>query len=83
MPPTPEQPIFHGHVKFFKGDKGVGALVSPDVPNDVWIHFSCIETREHRGYRTFEAGQRVEFQYEDVPQDSFRCRATWARALEP
>ena len=34
-----------GTVKFFKEDKGWGAISSPDLPDgfDAWVHFSAIE----------------------------------------
>jgi hypothetical protein len=41
-------------------------------------HFSVIEMD---GYRALEPGDHVEFTYEQVQQDSFRCRATRVRKL--
>ena len=70
----------HGTVKFFKPEKGWGAISSPDLPEgfDAWVHFSAIEMP---GFRALEAGDRVEFTYEQVQQDSFRFRATRVRKL--
>lgn len=70
----------HGTVKFFKPEKGWGAIASPDLPEgcDAWVHFSVIEMY---GYRALEAGDRVEFSYEEVQQDSFRFRATRVRKV--
>jgi cold shock protein len=69
-----------GTVKFFKADKGYGAIASPDLPDglDAWVHFSAIEMD---GYRFLEAGDQVEFGYEAAQQDSFRFVATWVRKL--
>ena len=63
----------HGTVKFFKPDKGWGAITSPDLPDgfDAWVHFSAIEMD---GYRSLNAGDPVEFDYEPVEQDSFPVR---------
>jgi cold shock protein len=69
-----------GTVKFFKADKGYGAIASPDLPDgfDAWVHFSAIEMD---GYRFLEAGDQVEFGYQAAQQDSFRFVATWVRKL--
>jgi cold shock CspA family protein len=44
-----------GTVKFYKEDKGYGAIASPDLPDgfDAWVHFSAIEGD---GYRSLEVG---------------------------
>jgi len=70
----------HGTVKFFKPDKGWGAITSPDLPDgfDAWVHFSAIEME---GYRSLNAGDSVEFDYEPAEQDSFRFVATRVRKL--
>jgi cold shock protein len=70
----------HGTVKFFKPKKGWGAISSPALPDglDAWVHFSAIEGD---GFRALEAGDRVDFEYEAVTQDSFRFRVTRVRKL--
>jgi CspA family cold shock protein len=70
----------HGTVKFFKPDKGWGAVTSPELPDgfDAWVHFSAIEMD---GYRSLNPGDPVEFDYEPAEQDSFRYVATRARKL--
>jgi len=70
----------HGTVKFFKPGKGWGAITSPDLPDgfDAWVHFSAIEME---GYRSLNAGDPVEFDYEPAEQDSFRFVATNVRKL--
>jgi CspA family cold shock protein len=69
-----------GTVKFFKAEKGWGAISSPELPDgcDTWVHFSAIEGE---GFRMLTEGERVEFGYEQVRQDSFRYRATWVRKV--
>lgn len=73
--------VARGVVKFFKAEKGWGAISCDGLPNgqDVWIHFSDIEGT---GYRVLEAGDVVDFDYEPARQDSFNFRATRARRLE-
>lgn len=69
-----------GTVKFYNAERGWGAISSPDLPPglDAWVHFSAIEMD---GYHSLEAGDRVEFDYEQVRQDSFHYRATRVRKL--
>lgn len=69
-----------GTVKFFRADKGWGAISSPDIPDgsDAWVHFSVIAMD---GFRELAAGDHVEFSYEQAQQDSFRYRATVVRKL--
>jgi CspA family cold shock protein len=71
-----------GKVKFYKPDKGYGAIASPDLPDgfDAWVHFSAIEMD---GFRFLDAGDLVEFDYEPAHQDSFRFVATRVRKLSP
>ncbi len=71
-----------GVVKFFKAEKGWGAIASDDLPagHDAFVHFSVIEGS---GYRALTAGDVVEFDYEPARQDSFSFRATRARHVAP
>jgi cold shock protein len=46
-----------GTVKFFNAEKGFG-FISRDGGNDLFVHFSQIQTH---GYKTLEEGQAVEF----------------------
>jgi CspA family cold shock protein len=71
-----------GVVKFFKAEKGWGAITADGFPpgQDVWVHYSAIEAT---GYRALSAGDVVEFDYERGRQDSFNYRATRARHVEP
>jgi CspA family cold shock protein len=69
-----------GTVKFFKPDRGYGAISSPELPDglDAWVRFSVIEMD---GYRALDAGDPVEFDYEAAQQDSFRFCVTRVRKL--
>jgi CspA family cold shock protein len=69
-----------GTVKFYRQEKGWGAIASPELPDglDAWVHFSVIEMD---GYRSLDEGDQVEFDYEAAQQDSFRFRATRVRRL--
>jgi cold shock protein len=46
-----------GTVKWFNADKGYG-FISPESGEDVFVHFSAIQTA---GYRSLDEGQAVEF----------------------
>jgi CspA family cold shock protein len=69
-----------GTVKFFKADKGYGAISSSELPDglDAWVHFSAIEMD---GYRSLDAGDRVEFDYKPAQQDTFQFVATRVRKI--
>jgi CspA family cold shock protein len=69
-----------GTVKFFKAEKGWGAIASDALPagRDAWVHFSVIDLP---GYRFLEEGQAVKFAVEQAKQDSFDYRATYVRPL--
>lgn len=68
-----------GTVKFFKSEKGWGAISSPELPTgmDAFVHFSDIVGN---GFRELAAGQDVEFHCEPAVQDSFRFRAVEVQA---
>ncbi|MCA0294970.1 MAG: cold shock domain-containing protein [Actinobacteria bacterium] len=69
-----------GVVKFWRSEKGWGAISSDDLPagRDAWAHFSMIEAD---GFRDLHEGQAVEFTYDARRQDSFDFVANWVRAL--
>lgn len=79
-PTCSDRRLATGVVKFYKAEKGWGAISSPELPDglDAFVHFSAIEAE---GYKAFEQGDQVEFDYEPAQQDSFRFRATRARRL--
>jgi CspA family cold shock protein len=82
--PPPEEPIgekgsAEGIVKWYKVDKGYGCISCEFTrPWDIWCHFTSIEGH---GFRSLEAGQRVDVHYERRDQDSFRYVATRVVAL--
>jgi len=54
-----------GTVKWFNADKGFGFINIDDSSEDVFVHFSAIESS---GYRSLNENQRVEF---DVTQGQY------------
>lgn len=69
-----------GVVKFFKEEKGWGAITSSELPagQDAFVHFSVIEGS---GYRALHAGDVVDFDYAPARQDSFAFVATRSRRV--
>lgn len=69
-----------GTVKFFKAEKGWGAIASDDLPpgRDAWVGFGVIDMP---GYRFLEEGQAVKFAFEPARQDRFDFVATYVRPL--
>ena len=62
-----EEQKYTGAVKWFSALKGYG-FIEPEqdgFQKDVFVHFSAIQDD---GFRTLEAGQRVEFGVEDHPK---------------
>ena len=72
-----------GTVKQWNDDHGWGVLTSPEVPGEVWAHFSHIVDDDDTGYRSLSDRQRVRFDYERYPpgQDGYFLRATWVVGL--
>ncbi|HIT74221.1 MAG TPA: cold-shock protein [Candidatus Avipropionibacterium avicola] len=48
-----------GTVKWFNAEKGYGFIAVDDGGQDVFVHFSAINST---GFRSLEEGQRVEFE---------------------
>ncbi|HLU43569.1 MAG TPA: cold-shock protein [Natronosporangium sp.] len=54
-----------GTVKWFNAEKGFGFISVDGGGEDVFVHFSAIQSN---GYRTLEENQRVEFQVTHGPK---------------
>jgi CspA family cold shock protein len=65
-----------GTAVVWHGEEGWGILRSPDVPSDVWCHFSAIR---QDGYRELIAGEQVSFTYQAVEQDGYHYAADEVR----
>ena len=48
-----------GTVKWFNAEKGFGFITPADGGQDLFVHFSAIQTD---GYRSLDEGQPVEFE---------------------
>lgn len=48
-----------GTVKWFNAEKGFGFITPDEGGQDLFAHYSAIDSR---GYRSLEEGQRVEFE---------------------
>ena len=48
-----------GTVKWFNAEKGYGFISQDDGGDDVFVHFSAIQSN---GYRSLDENQRVEFE---------------------
>lgn len=54
-----------GIVKWFNAEKGFGFIQQDGGGDDVFVHFSAIQTS---GYRSLEENQRVEFEITQGPK---------------
>lgn len=70
-----------GIVKFWKADKGWGAIMSDALPGggDAFAHFSAIVGD---GYRDLHDGDVVDFDFVAARQDSFQFQATRVAFVE-
>ncbi|MEA4891259.1 MAG: cold-shock protein [Peptococcaceae bacterium] len=62
----------NGTVKWFNADKGFGFITNDNGGDDVFVHFSAIQSD---GYRSLNEGQKVTFDVEQDPKDSRKSRA--------
>lgn len=72
--------LTRGRVKFWKPEKGWGAICSEVLPagRDAFAHFAVIEAE---GYRELSEGQLVDFTYHAARQESFEFVADWVRVV--
>ena len=48
-----------GIVKWFSDKKGFGFIVDPEVTDDIFVHYSAIQTN---GFKTLQEGDHVEYE---------------------
>lgn len=65
-----------GRVISWNADEGWGVLQSPEVPAEVWCHFSAVDAP---GYRELTVGEAVSFTWEAVEQDGYHYSAVAVR----
>lgn len=66
----------NGTVKWFNEDKGFGFISNDNGGEDVFVHFSAIQSN---GFRTLAEGQKVSFDTEQDPKNSSKLRAVNVR----
>lgn len=54
-----------GTVKWFNAEKGFGFIAQDGGEEDVFVHYSAIQTQ---GYKTLEENQKVEFDVTQSPK---------------
>ena len=54
-----------GTVKWFNAEKGFGFIAQEDGGDDVFVHYSAIQTQ---GYKSLDENQKVEFDVTQGPE---------------
>ena len=70
--------MLNGTVKWFNAEKGYGFIANDEGGEDVFVHFSAIQST---GYRTLTEGQKVSYEVEPDPKNSSKMRAANVTAL--
>ena len=65
-----------GTVKWFNESKGFGFISNDNGGEDVFVHFSAIQSD---GFRSLTEGQKVTFDVEQDPKNSSKLRAANVR----
>ena len=65
-----------GTVKWFNSEKGFGFISNENGGDDVFVHFSAIESE---GYKSLNECQKVTFDTEKDPKNSRKLRAVNVR----
>ncbi|MDR3304752.1 MAG: cold-shock protein [Clostridiales Family XIII bacterium] len=68
-----------GKVKWFNSDKGYGFISNDDGSDDLFVHFSAIQSD---GFKSLDEGQKVTFEVERDNRDSNKLRATNVLVVE-
>jgi len=58
--------------------EGWGVIRSPDVPSDVWVHSSDVDSVDGR---RLNEGDRVQFRYRNGTRAGYAFRTSWVRRL--
>ncbi|MGB3770484.1 MAG: cold shock domain-containing protein [Rhodococcus sp. (in: high G+C Gram-positive bacteria)] len=74
----PVLPTAVGTVRFWHDEQGWGVLDAGSTPGGVWAHFSAIVGT---GFARLDAGQSVQFEYEQGLQDGYDFRAVSVKGL--
>lgn len=69
-----------GTVASWDDEAGWGVLVSPDVPGEVWAHFSDVQA-EPGAFASLDPGESVLFTWEEAEQDGYAYRALYVRSV--